>query len=75
MEPWWDKDVVLHEGCYWDAALCTSIAGSGGVGCSVGVDGTKGVGSGGGVDSGSGDRDCAGSIGGSRLCWSGFWVE
>ena len=30
---------------------------------------------GGGVDSDCGDSDCAGSIGGSRLCWSGFWVE
>ena len=75
MEPWRDGDVVLHEGGYWDAALCTSIAGSGGVGCGVGVDGTDGVASGRGVDGGCGDSDCAGSIGGSPLCGSGFWVE
>ena len=74
MEPGQEMDVELHEGRYWNVGLCTGIGGSGGVGSTVGVIVTDGVGSGGSVGGGCGDSDAAGSIGGSWLCGSVFWV-
>ena len=71
MEPRRDGDVELHEGGYWDGFLCTGV----GVGGRVGVDDIDRMCSGRGVGSGCGNSDGIGSIGGSRLCGSGFWVK
>ena len=64
MDPGQDGDIELHEGRYWDVALCTGVGGSGAIGGSVGVDGTDGVGSGGGVGGGCSKSNGAGSVGG-----------